>query len=1420
VDEQRLILVVEDDEVTRAFLLDNLAADGFKVAGASGAGEGLRAIEVRQPALVVLDLLLDDGSGLALLDRVRAADGLSSRIDPELPVIVLTGRSGEADRVRSFARGADDHLNKPTCRFPQRVIPARAAMVLRLIAGRADLGPRLALVGRYVRSSAAWRGFSVGQGNGGGGGPLPLAAMTLTDGSRQALIGSAGPAPWAVNRGGCAAGAATRRYRERDRRLPRAYDWSRLTLPARNKADMDFRILGPLGVLDEGRAVALGGSKQRALLALLLLHANETLTTDRLIDELWGQGQPATPAKTVQMQVSRLRKALGAGGGGGLVVTRAHGYELRLDPERLDAHLFERLIAEGKAELAAGRPQRAASALERALTLWRGPPLADLAYEPFAQSEIARLDDLRVAGVEQLIEAKLALGAHAEVIAQLEALIAGHPYRERLRAQLMLALYRCDRQADALQAYQDARRTLVEELGIEPGERLRELERAILAQDPGLQPLEEEQQEEEREHEEAPEPAVEIPPSKFVGRERELAELLTGLNDAFAGRGRLFLLSGQPGIGKSRLAKELIAHATTRDARILVGRCWEAGGAPAYWPWVQSLSAYARETDPAALRAQLGAGGADLAQIVPELRERFPDLPEPPALEPEAARFRLFDATAAFLRNASTSRPIVLVLDDLHAADAPSLLLLRFLARQLGSARMLLLGAYRDVDPLPAQPLTEMLAELAREPVTGRLPLGGLSEREVAEYIDRTVSEPASPQLAVALYEETEGNPLFVGEMVRLLSAEGARSDALVIPQSVRDVIARRLSHLSDEGNRVLVLASVLGREFLLDALGRLAGIGEDELLDVLDEPMAARVVCDVPGTSGRLRFAHVLIRDTLYEGLTTARRVRLHRRAVEGLEALYGEEPGPYLAELAYHCMAGRDLDKGLRYAWRAGDRAVELLAYEEAARLYEMGLQALEPQPSVEPSRCRLLLALGEAQARAGLMDRAREAFLGAADVARSLNLTDELARAALGYGGRFTYARAGADRRLVLLLEEALAALPDADGETRATLLARLAGALRGESSTKRRATLSREALQIARGLGNPTTLAYALEGAFAGVSPDDTEAWLAIGNELVRVAREAGDREREFFGHQHGLGALMVMGDIRAVDTRLEAMARLADELRQPTQQRALAVTCTMRALFDGRLDEAEQLIQEALQVGPGGQGLDPVWFWVVRVQAWALAREQGRLHELRPDIEQLVDDHPTVTCLHAVLASVYSELGSEADAREQFDALARHGFAELPFDSEWLFQVSLLSEVSVFLGDARSATKLYELLLPYAGCNVLAYPEISLGSASRYLGLLASALSRWADAEGHFQAAIEMNAQMGGWPWVSHTQQDYAGMLLARGESSGSQRALELIAEAHTGYRELRMESWAQRASELERALQVSPAADGQSDHRR
>jgi len=1170
--------------------------------------------------------------------------------------------------------------------------------------------------------------------------------------------------------------------------------------------DIDFRILGPLEVLDEGHRVALGGSKQRSLLALLLVHANETLTTDRLVDELWGERAPANAAKTVQMQISRLRKALaGEAGDGsaGVVVTRERGYELRLDPDRVDAHRFERLVSEGRSELAGDHPGRAASVLERALSLWRGAPLAELAYEPFARREIARLDDLRVAALEALIEAKLALGGHAEVVGPLEALIDEHPYRERPRAQLMLALYRCDRQADALQAYQDARRMLVEQLGIEPGERLRELERAILAQDPALHLAAVDA---------AAEPAGEAPRGAFVGRERELAELLGGLDDACAGRGRLFLLGGEPGIGKSRLAEELIAHAKARGARVLVGRCWEAGGAPAYWPWVQSLRPYLRDTDADSLRSQLRGGAADVARLLPELREVLADVSPAPRLKAEGARFRLFDSMTAFLQSAAVTRPLVIVLDDLHAADEPSLRLLQFVARELGESRLLIVGAYRDIDPTLADPLTTTLTELAREPVTRTLGLAGLGEADVAHFIELAAPGAPAADLGRAVHAETDGNPLFVGETVRLLAAERRlekpATAPLVIPQSVREVISRRLRRLSDECNRLLTLASVLGREFDLDALARVSGLERDGVLVVLDEGMEARVVSDVPGVFGRMRFAHVLIRDTAYQRLTRSRRVALHREVGEALKVFYSSDLDAHLAELAHHFFesaVGDNGERAVEYARRAGSHAVAMLAYEEAVRLYEMALKALGPAADATVRlRCELLLALADAQGRAGRGPAAKSTYLRVADLARSSRLADMLARAAIGYGGRFLWAHALTDEWLVSLLEDGLSAVGKTDSALRVQLLGRLAAALRHGPSRERRERICEETIAIARRIDDPGTLAYALAAAEAALhAPHTAQRRLIAGGEIVVLASRAGDAERLFDGHEHAFWAAWELGDPDRRAAELASMARVAEELRQPAQFWMLRTGCATLALSQGRYAEAPELIERAATTG------EAVLAWHAgstrRVQLFLLRREQGRLEGFEREVRDHAHEFPSPLKHGAILADVYTRLERTEDAAAILHELTSRGLSDWHVDEEWLVSICLLAETCASLRDTQRAALLYELLLPYGSLNAVAVPDLALGSTSRPLGILATLLGRFDDAGRHFEEAFRMNERMGARPWIAHTQADHARMLLRRNAQGDRDRARKLLLRAQATYNELCMQDDVTKAVALARA---------------
>ena len=1160
---------------------------------------------------------------------------------------------------------------------------------------------------------------------------------------------------------------------------------------------MEFRILGPVEARhDDGHRLPVRGAKQRALLALLLLHANEAVSSERLVDELWGERPPATAAKALHVYVSQLRKLLeperAAGAPSRLLESSASGYRLRIEPDQLDLHRFENLLARGRRALAGTNPGEAARLLGEALALWRGAALADLPYEPFAQAEIARLDELRLAAIEERIEAELQLGRHAELIAELEALVSEHPLRERLRARLMLALYRSGRQVEALEAYQQARRTLVDELGIEPGKEQRELEQAILRQDPAL---------------ELPsvpaEASTEPSRGTFVGREGELDELQEGLEEALRGHGGLYLLVGQPGIGKSRLAEELIDRARARGAEILIGRCWEAGGAPAYWPWVQSLRAYVRARDPDQLRAEVGDGAPELAQLVPELRELFPRLTEPQSPESEGARFRLFDAVATFLKAAAQARPLVLVLDDLHAADEPSLLLLQFLAREVTASRLLVVAAYRDVDPTPRDPLAAALGELRREPTTHRIALEGLAEPAVAEYVEVAAGRAPAEALVAAIHAETEGNPLFVGEVVRLLAAED-RLDAddiegLAVPDGVREVIGRRLRFLSPECNSVLTLASVLGREFDLNDLARVSAIDRDGLLGLLDEAIDARVVSEIPGTIGRFRFAHALIRDVVYEALTSARRVRLHRAVGEALENLYSSDPAPRLAELAHHffeAVPGGHVEKAKRYAVEAAERSVGLLAFEEAVRLYRLALRLSES----ETERCELLIALGETQARAGDTASAKEFFHEGADLADVLGLPEQLARAALGYGGRITFDVSRDDDYLVTLLEGALTAIGDEDSTLRVRLLARLAGGPLRDASfpPERRVTLSKEALEIARRIGDPATLAYALTGYISShLSPSSTQKQVELATELIEVAMGAGDRERALEGHESRQGALVELGEVTRAKADHAAMAKLADELRQPSQGWYVAVYSALFALLEGRLAEAEKLISDARSLGERAHS----WIAVVsfRLQLYVLRWEQGRLEEVQETVRRSVEEYPTYPIWRCVLAHMVAELGDEDKARETLEAIAADDFAGVPFDEEWLVSLGFLTETVRLLADARAAAVLYGLLFPYADRVAVSYPDISTGSVAHYLGILALTTGNWREAALHFEQALEVNERIGARPWLAHTQHEYGLALLRRG-GADSKKAQKLLDQALGTYRELGMESHAARIS--------------------
>lgn len=886
----------------------------------------------------------------------------------------------------------------------------------------------------------------------------------------------------------------------------------------------------------------------------------------------------------------------------------------------------------------------------------------------------------------------------------------------------------------------------------------------------------------------------------FIGREQETKQLRVALNETLSGNGHLFMLVGEPGSGKTRMTEQLATYARLCNAQVLTGSCYEGEGAPAFWPWLQIVRSYAQELKPEKLLSVMGPGAADIAQVVSEIKERLPDLPAPPSLGPEQARFRLFDSVTTFLKNAGKLQPLVMILDDLHWADKPSLLLLQFLARELKDACILVIGTYRDMELGRQHPLSQTLGELSRQGLSARITLRGLTEQDVARFIEMTTGIEPPEHLVRTVYQQTEGNPFFLSEIVRLLVVEGQLENPQTrtslssrIPEGVREVIGRRLDQLSDECNRVLTIASVIGREFSLDALEPLSDISGDQLLELLDEAMAARVVNEMAQAIGHYSFVHALIRETLYDEISTARRVRFHRRIGEVLEKLYSNSLESHLPELAYHFFqaspAGNS-DKAIDYAIRAAKRAISLLAYEEAAGHYERARAVIELQEPVdEAQRGEMSLALGDAQKKAGNNAKAREAFLQAADIARKRGAAEQLAYAALGTETGMA-ASGRVDEVQVRILKEALSALSEEDTALRARLLAQLSLAL--YYSPEARNEFNQQAVEMARRVDDPAAIVAALYGRHVILEgTPSVEERLAVATEILGIAERGGNKEMELQIRYRRILDLMELAEIPAMDAEIEAYTKLAEELRQPRYLWVTPYFKATRALTEGRFEECGQLARQAMAIGQRAQ--DPTAPLLFETLINVLRMVQGQVEDREEAIKRYIQNFPEIPSMRATLANLYFRLGRREDAQREFDQVAAHDFANLPRDASWVVTMANLAYICSYVNDVRRAAILYDLLLPYAGRQlVIGGSAIGVGAISRFLGILATTLSRWEEAVTHFEDALRMNIAIGGRPFVALTQQEYGAMLLARGGRGDPEKASEILDQALATANELGM----------------------------
>lgn len=883
----------------------------------------------------------------------------------------------------------------------------------------------------------------------------------------------------------------------------------------------------------------------------------------------------------------------------------------------------------------------------------------------------------------------------------------------------------------------------------------------------------------------------------FVGRQRERARLDAALAEALAGCGRVVMLVGEPGIGKTRTAEYLAFAARRRNATVLVGRCHEGAGAPVYWPWRLLVRSYARRVARESLAEDLGTGAADVARVVDDLQRILPNLPALSAtMEPDEARFRFFDAFTRFLCAIARRHPLVLILDDLHWADLGSLQLLQFLAREMSDAALLIVGTYREVEVTGDDAKAEVLGSLSRERIFERLALQGLSDDETRTLLTAIVGSPPTEELLRALHARTEGNPFFLTEVARHMGEQqtqaydrtrAGRAEAPPIPESVRAVVRQRLRRLQPQTLRLLKMAAVIGREFELTVLASTLESDRQALLPLVVEAASAGILQPPAPAATRARFTHALVRDVLYDALPADERSTAHRSVGLALERHWHLDWDDHAGELAVHALASAavgDAGRAVNYAVRAAERAIAQVAYDEATHWYRRALDALAlEKPSDAARTCRLLLALGGAQAAASNVKEMRETFRRAADLARRLGDAEAFAEAAIGFA-RVPLMDGIVDPPTIDLLEEALATLQAADSALRAGALSMLAYALQHAPGTQdRRKSLCLEARQIAHRLGDLRTLARTLYDQHNALfAPETVEERFDAANELLLLAQQTDDRPMLVRARYCRIIDLLEMGRLPECDAEIDALGRLAEELREPWHFWYTTWFRATRATMEGRFDAGEELAQRAFS---HGERVAPdLALQVLGVQISMLRALQGRWAEMAPSIRALVEQFPATAAWRCALAYHCCELDEGDEARRHFEILARDDFAAIPHDGSWFVSLSQLVDVCAYLEDAGRAAVLYEQLLPFAGRLMVVNSALACsGVGTRFLGVLATTMGHWRDAESHLHHALEFHRRRGMRPWVAQTLYDYARMLAARDAPAFPAAAVAALREA-------------------------------------
>ncbi|HEU5037333.1 MAG TPA: BTAD domain-containing putative transcriptional regulator [Nocardioides sp.] len=1114
---------------------------------------------------------------------------------------------------------------------------------------------------------------------------------------------------------------------------------------------MRIGVLGTTVASDSSGPVNLGGPKQRALLATLALHRGRAVAVDTLADVVWNGTPPPGVSGTMQGYVAGLRRALEPGrttrGGGTLLVTEQPGYALRLPEEDLDASAFEAAVASAHTTVAPladalcrGRPLPPGSpdaggldalhrTLEEALGLWRGVPYADLGDSSAAEAERARLEELRLLASEDHAALGILLGLHATVAAALDALTRQHPLRERAWALRALALTGSGRQADALAVLRQVRDVLDEELGLEPGPELRAVQTAVLRQEtsattaapapPPAAPAA------------APAPAAADGPEthaplpfptlwgwSLAGRDDELAALTDLVDRTVAGAGgapAFAALTGDPGIGKSRLAIEAATYAADRGMTIAWGRCSQDDGAPALWPWATVLER---------LGSALPSGGAD---------------------DDSGAAFRAWEAVVDRVLAAATRGPLMLVIDDLHWADTSSLRVLRLLTEAAvvegTGPRLLVVATWREHPP-PDGALAEVAEALARKHAL-RLQLRGISAEATAQVFGQISEAEPTEAETEALRRRTEGNPFFLVEYARLARDRGDLHALLAEaqpPAAVHEVLSRRLATLDRETRDLLQSASVLGRIFELGTLATTADRDEDAVLDALDPALAAGLV-DEDGVD-RFRFTHALVRDTVLAGLPASRQARVHARAAAALDGRPGRE-----TETARHWLAAgpRHLGDAWPAAQLAARRATEVFAYVESLEMLEHALRAQDADPgSDDRARFGLLTDLADVLRRAGRWIELRGVTHEAVEVADELGDVELLIEAGVMTSTGALWqaaAHAEVDSTVVDALRRALDQLPSGDDPRRCRTMLALAGEIYYGSTPQEREALCEEAVAMAHRIGDPElTLSACLNAAIA-VWRGGTARWrLDLTTEAVDIARELGDGISLTSALTLQAVAAGELGELAIMDEAISVARAEADRLRHIYAQLVLDSLEVSWSAMRGRFDEVEKIIGHMQAIGEvvSITGYEESVAGAILMQLlW-----QGRDEELA--LAMLSMEGNTFLPIASSIVAMQCRTGHLDEARGWYESHRDEVAAALETDT-WFSPMawSMGAEAACYLGEPELGATTYEKLVALAGQPACAGSGTAIGPVDMFLAMAAHATGEDALATRHADRALEL-----------------------------------------------------------------------------